>query len=124
MDKNLNFGQKYKFWPKICKFLTKIWYTSTTKISKIGKIFKTRMEDLQGPPKRPNVIILLADDMGMGDISLNNANGKIKTPNIDKLGKEGINFLDAHSASTKCSPRFGSNSESKFWPKTEIVIKT
>jgi len=53
------------------------------------------------------VIILLADDMGMGDISLNNENGKIKTPNIDKIGKEGINFLDAHSSSTKCSPRFG-----------------
>ena len=54
--------------------------------------------------KRPNVIILLADDLGMGDISINNKNGKIKTPNIDRIGHEGLNFLDAHSASTKCSP--------------------
>ena len=54
--------------------------------------------------KKPNVILLLADDLGMGDISLNNKMGKIHTPNIDKIGQEGINFLDAHSASTKCSP--------------------
>ena len=35
---------------------------------------------------------------------LNNAAGKIKTPNIDRIGREGINFLDAHSPSSKCSP--------------------
>ena len=38
--------------------------------------------------KRPNVVLLLADDMGMGDISLNNANGKIHTPNIDSIGQQ------------------------------------
>lgn len=54
--------------------------------------------------KRPNVVLLLADDMGMGDISLNNVNGKIHTPNIDSIGQQGVNFLDAHAGSTKCSP--------------------
>ena len=63
--------------------------------------------DIEISAKKPNVILLLADDLGMGDISLNNKNGKIKTPNIDQIGLDGLNFLDAHSASTKCSPSFG-----------------
>lgn len=54
--------------------------------------------------RKPNVVLLLADDMGMGDISLNNENGKIKTPNIDSIGQMGVNFLDGHAGSTKCSP--------------------
>ena len=54
--------------------------------------------------RKPNVILLVADDLGIGDISINNINGKIKTPNIDKIGQEGVNFLDAHSASSKCIP--------------------
>ena len=58
--------------------------------------------------KKPNVILLIADDLGMGDISINNKMGKIKTPNIDRIGNEGLNFIDAHAPSTRCSPsRFG-----------------
>merc|ERR1711972_797821 len=42
--------------------------------------------------------------MGIGDISFNNKLGKIRTPNIDALAESGVNFLDGHSASSRCAP--------------------
>lgn len=58
--------------------------------------------------KRPNIIYILADDLGYGDISSFNPEGKIKTPNIDKLAEEGMKFTDAHSPSAVCTPtRYG-----------------
>ena len=47
----------------------------------------------------PHVVIILADDMGYGDCGVYNTDSKIKTPNIDRLAKEGLRFTDAHSAS-------------------------
>lgn len=58
--------------------------------------------------KLPNVIYILADDLGYGDLSCNNENSKIKTPNIDRLAAEGMLFTDAHSGSAVCTPtRYG-----------------
>lgn len=58
--------------------------------------------------KQPNIIYILADDLGYGDISSYNPEGKIKTPNIDKLAAEGMIFTDAHSPSAVCTPtRYG-----------------
>ena len=54
--------------------------------------------------KRPNVIIILADDMGIGDISGLNPEGKIPTPHIDELIKGGIAFTSGHSSSSVCTP--------------------
>ena len=58
---------------------------------------------------RPNIVIILCDDLGYGDVkSLNTEKGKIQTPFIDKLGEQGIVFTDAHSASSVCTPtRYG-----------------
>ena len=57
---------------------------------------------------RPNIIFILADDLGMGDISCFNKNGKIITPNIDKISENGILFTDAHSSAAVCTPtRYG-----------------
>ena len=57
---------------------------------------------------KPNIVYLLADDLGYGDISCLNATGKISTPNIDALGKAGMIFTDAHSAAAVCTPsRYG-----------------
>lgn len=53
---------------------------------------------------RPNIIIILADDLGYGDPSCYNVNSKIPTPNIDALAKEGMMFTDAHSSSAVCTP--------------------
>ncbi|UZO82227.1 arylsulfatase [Aquimarina sp. ERC-38] len=53
---------------------------------------------------KPNIIYILADDLGIGDISSFNKQGKIKTPNIDQLAKEGMRFTDAHTSSSVCTP--------------------
>ncbi|MEL7586527.1 MAG: arylsulfatase [Prolixibacteraceae bacterium] len=58
--------------------------------------------------KSPNIIYILADDLGYGDISVNNPDSKILTPNIDRLASQGIRFTDAHSPSAVCTPtRYG-----------------
>lgn len=58
--------------------------------------------------QKPNIIYILADDLGYGDIRTFNANGKIKTPNIDMLASDGIKFTDAHTSSSVCTPtRYG-----------------
>ena len=56
----------------------------------------------------PNIIIVYADDLGVGDLSCYNEKAGYKTPNLDKMAAEGIRFTDAHSPSTICSPsRYG-----------------
>ena len=54
--------------------------------------------------KRPNIIIILADDLGYGDVQCFNPGGKIRTPNIDRLAAAGMKFTDAHSSSGICTP--------------------
>lgn len=58
---------------------------------------------------KPNIVILLADDLGYGDVhALNPERGKIKTPNYDRLAREGMTFTDAHGGSAVCTPtRYG-----------------
>ena len=53
----------------------------------------------------PNILIILADDLGYGDVQCYNPQrGKIATPNIDRLAAQGMRFTDAHSSSGVCSP--------------------
>lgn len=52
----------------------------------------------------PNIVLILADDLGYGDIRCYNADSKVPTPNIDALAKQGIRFTDAHSPATVCTP--------------------
>jgi arylsulfatase A-like enzyme len=58
---------------------------------------------------KPNIVYLLADDMGYGDVqALNPRRGKIRTPHLDQLAKQGMVFTDAHSGSSVCTPtRYG-----------------
>jgi len=57
---------------------------------------------------QPNVVIILADDMGYGDVGSYNPQSKIPTPNMDRLAASGIRFTDAHSPSSVCTPsRYG-----------------
>ena len=57
---------------------------------------------------QPNIIIILADDLGYGDPQVYNPESKIPTPNIDGLAKEGMLFTDAHTPSSVCTPtRYG-----------------
>ncbi|MBI9019209.1 MAG: arylsulfatase [Phycisphaerae bacterium] len=58
--------------------------------------------------KKPNIVYILCDDMGYGDLSCLNENSKINTPDIDKIAQEGMVFTDAHSGSAVCTPtRYG-----------------
>ncbi len=57
---------------------------------------------------KPNIIYLLADDWGYGDVSCLNPDSKIPTPHTDQLASEGMIFSDAHSNSAVCTPtRYG-----------------
>ena len=59
-------------------------------------------------PTQPNIVFILADDMGYGDLGCYNPDSKIPTPNMDKLASQGMRFTDAHSPSAVCSPtRYG-----------------
>jgi len=53
---------------------------------------------------RPNVVLILADDLGYGDVGAFNPAGRIPTPHLDRLAREGLRFTDAHTASAVCTP--------------------
>ncbi|MEM9021021.1 MAG: arylsulfatase [Planctomycetota bacterium] len=62
----------------------------------------------QGTGSPPNIIVVLADDLGWGDLTCYNADSRVSTPNLDRLAKDGIRFTDAHSPSAVCTPtRYG-----------------
>ena len=57
------------------------------------------------PAAKPNVLVILADDLGYGDLQCyNRESGRIPTPNLDKLAAQGMRFTDGHSSSGVCSP--------------------
>jgi arylsulfatase A len=53
---------------------------------------------------QPNILLLLADDLGYGDVRCYNPESKVPTPNLDRLAREGMRFTDAHSPATVCTP--------------------
>ncbi len=58
--------------------------------------------------EHPNIIFIMADDLGYGDASAYNPESKIPTPGIDRIAREGVRFTDAHSGSAVCTPtRYG-----------------
>jgi arylsulfatase A-like enzyme len=69
------------------------------------------LNDVSAAPSktlRPNVVIILADDMGYGDVGSLNRGSRIPTPNLDRLAAESLSFTDAHSAGSYCVPsRYG-----------------
>ncbi|QDT13185.1 sulfatase family protein [Planctomycetes bacterium K23_9] len=74
-----------------CLFLSAVFATSAT-----------------AADERPNVIVVLADDLGIGDISPTNPACKIKTPHLQQMADQGLTFTDAHTPSSVCTPtRYG-----------------
>ncbi|MGH9632288.1 MAG: sulfatase-like hydrolase/transferase, partial [Bryobacteraceae bacterium] len=60
------------------------------------------------PKNRPNIVVILADDLGYGDVAAYNPDSKIPTPNIERMAREGLRFVDAHTPCAVCSPtRYG-----------------
>ncbi len=67
----------------------------------------TAEPEAEGPP-HPNVVLILADDMGLASVQACHPDSGLPTPNLDTLANEGMRFLDAHSGSAVCSPtRYG-----------------
>src|SRR5438552_2379991 len=54
-------------------------------------------------PKQPNIVVLLCDDLGYGDLSCF-AHPTVRSPNLDKLASEGVRLTHCYSASPVCSP--------------------
>lgn len=58
--------------------------------------------------EKPNIVYILTDDLGYGDVTCNNPESKIATPHLDKLAAQGMRFTDAHTNSAVCTPtRYG-----------------
>lgn len=55
-------------------------------------------------PEQPNIVYILADDLGYGDLGCYNKESKIPTPRLDRFAMEGMRFTDAHSPSSVCTP--------------------
>ncbi len=66
-------------------------------------LFEGRFGEAEAQSSRPNIVFIYADDLGYGDVSCYGAT-RLKTPNIDRLAKEGLRFTDVHSAAATCTP--------------------
>ena len=74
-------------------------------------------------PTHPNVVILYADDMGVGDVSYDDSAAKIQTPNIDRIAREGMTFSDGHSSSGICTPsRFALLTGQHHWRRFHGIV--
>ena len=76
--------------------------------------FLTFSATLAGAAEKPNIVLFMADDMGMGDTSAfqdftgNADDVQVATPNMERLARKGVRFTDAHTPSSRCSPtRYG-----------------
>jgi arylsulfatase A-like enzyme len=75
----------------------------------LGDPFGQSADASAPPPPRPNIVYVICDDLGYGDVQcLNPDRGKIPTPCIDRLASQGMTFTDAHGGSSVCTPtRYG-----------------
>ena len=70
-----------------------------------GPMPNVHLDDASRPP---HIVLILADDLGAGDLGCLNPDAKTATPHLDTLARDGVVFTDAHSPSAVCSPtRYG-----------------
>jgi len=92
------------------KFIISILTLSVLALTACGSKAKQRKKELgKGEhPKKPNIIYILADDLGYGDVQKFNPDGKIPTPHLNSMAENGVMFTDAHTSSSVCTPtRYG-----------------
>jgi arylsulfatase A len=75
--------------------------------------------------EKPNIIIIYADDMGHGDISVMNPDSKIPTPHLDKLATTALRFDDGHSSSGICTPsRYALLTGNYHWRRMHGIVNS
>ena len=78
---------------------------------------------LRAADRLPNIVILYADDMGVGDVSRGDSEAKIQTPNLDRLAAQGMTFTDGHSSSGICTPsRFALLTGQHHWRRFHGIV--
>ena len=88
------------------------WAKSVKTISQLlvagGLALGATVHAADPPSPKPNIVYILADDLGYGDVRAYNPQSKIPTPNLDRLATEGMRFTDAHAPDAVCTPtRYG-----------------
>ena len=77
------------------------------------------------PAAKPNIVILYADDMGYGDLGVQNPGSRIPTPHLDRLASQGTRFTDAHSSSGVCTPsRYAMLHGRYHWRKFHGIVNS
>ena len=82
--------------------MNKLLITTTTCLAAMTSCTMTKKQAVEKANK-PNIVIIYTDDVGYGDIGVNGAKG-VKTPNVDKLARDGMRFTDAHCTASTCTP--------------------
>ncbi|CAM3362531.1 sulfatase family protein [Zobellia roscoffensis] len=94
-------------------------------IASCGNNKEVKKEVTISEVSKPNIVIIYADDMGYGDLNIQNPDSKIPTPNLDKLASEGMRFTDAHSSSGICSPsRYALLTGKYHWRKQHGIVQS
>src|SRR5579875_1987246 len=90
-------------------FLRSAWYCASVFLGMaVLSVFYPSKASAAEKPNRPNVVVILADDLGYGDPHCYNNDSKIPTPNLDRLAAQGMRFSDAHTPCAVCTPtRYG-----------------
>ncbi|MBK5965458.1 hypothetical protein CCR95_15520 [Thiocystis minor] len=79
-------------------------YKPTALIVTLSILFIFYSGDSPYASDRPNIILVLADDVGWGDVASFNPNSLVPLPSIERLASEGVRFTDAHTSASKCAP--------------------
>jgi arylsulfatase A len=91
----------------------------------VGLLIPLEWSQATDEGKRPNIVILYADDMGFGDLGANNPDSKISTPHLDRLAAQGMRFTDAHSSSGICTPsRYALLTGRFHWRKFHGIVNS
>ena len=86
-------------------------------------------DTLQTNGQRPNIVLIMVDDMGYGDTGCYNPESKIPTPNFDSLARDGMRFTDAHAPGPLChlsrygllTGRYPFRAEVRKWPRQAVI---
>lgn len=102
-------GWKFKGWVNYCTDVVTPPYgcsftvpAETVQLFSGGTVFPLKAV-FERDDTKPNILLIMADDLGYNDLAINNDNTQIDTPNMDQLARDGVRFT-RHYASTVCSP--------------------